>query len=1664
MPDAKPPLLMPPEKEDIEAIRASALFDADWYQKTYPDVTALGMDPAEHYLWLGGRLERKPSPAFDSADYLRHNTDVAESGFNPLFHYERWGREEARPGGLAADPDGVPDIHRSTFHAKRPYPFMAPAALDAVHESYLRKKMTRGATHSGRVVFTAITGGYGTLQYHEHLMDDCDYCAFIDSGPVGGAQVYDVRGIAYFDDDAVRMARFVKTHPHMMVPQYKIAVWIDGNILIRGDISGLIDDFERSGLPVAAVPNPLRKSVYAEAKECMRRGKDDAGVVGSQMARYRGAGFGGDDLIESNLLMYRLDHPQLAPFLSAWWAEIERGSRRDQLSINYAMAQTGVKWFPLTQRPDSARNHPALALFKHGSNPCPHVPKPALPRYCDVMDERIARQADRHVDVVVCVHDALDVVKLCLESVCANRNAERHRLIVVDDGSNEETRAWLRDFASRHDRVNLIRHERAMGYTKAANAGLRATHSDMAVMLNSDTIVAGPWIEKLLDAAFSNAGVGIVGPLSSAASHQSIPNHQGVNHQTAINDLPEGYSVSDMNAWCERQAPAALVPRVPLVHGFCMALTRDVIEAVGYFDEAHFPSGYGEENDYCFRAVDRGFSLAVATHTYVYHKKSQSYAGDKRVALSHAGNTKVRDLHGAERFLRAVRSVDSNPHLERMRTLAWDLFGGHPSSSESGCAQAALSPATRSSVFGRKLLAILKADAPAGFGEAVMASEAALERASARMRKKRQRPLVSIVMPTYNRADVIVDAIQSVIEQDYGNWQLFVCDDASTDNTGSVVARFDDERIHYLKLPKGGAAAARNAGLAQARGGIIAYLDSDNCWHPRYLSRMVVVLLERPGHSAVYGNFIDYKVDETSVASIKSFVRPAFDQERLLRKNYIDLNTFVHRRELYDVFGGFNEALTRRQDYDLIIKYTWLRDPVRADQLLALYQRNPALRQITTEAALDHSCVQIIGNSISQYLAQGLPKPGARQVKRVTILSWDLCRNHFSKPFALAEALSKSYDVQLVSFRFFDEEIFPPLKDVSPRFETVYLPGPKFPDFFEAMDKAVEAIDGDVIYVVKPRLPSLGTALLANARHGTPIILEINDLETVVASPTARDRHRETAFDSVDLADPELLNPYSDPWSHIMDPIAKTLPVLATHNKFIDAHFGHRCLYMRNLKDEAVYDPALYDREAVRAELGFAPDDRIILFGGMVRRHKGIYELIDLVERLGDARYKLLFVGSRVTPDQTQLIEKFGHRVRVLPPQDRVAMARINLAADLVILWLDPDVPASHAQMPYKATDALAMKTPIIANDISDLGDLGRQGYLRLVPFGDWDAMALTIEKLFSDQAKTAAMREAGRRLYLRQFSYAAARADFALMLHRVQGTDAGPLPAATAFARRFDDFRRTVTGPDLVEAAAPASSRRPAPTRLKIDGHGEAPEDASIVALDVTTLDRLSHRDPEGVAIVMPSIDTATALATARLLVRRAGLKTTVFVVEDTLRQGFIRTLNATAARLEVKYVVYLAEDAFPGADWLKLAHARLEDSGKGLLAFNCGKWHGRIAAFGMVRKAWVETLYGGPVLYPAYRSHRADNEVTVIARATDQFVYAPECVLTEIDARKAFRTSEAEAGNFTEDDKRLFIRRFDAAFDGLAPQPRLEALRDEYLNQRKLRERAERREPAES
>ena len=658
----------------------------------------------------------------------------------------------------------------------------------------------------------------------------------------------------------------------------------------------------------------------------------------------------------------------------------------------------------------------------------------------------------------------------------------------------------------------------------------------------------------------------------------------------------------------------------------------------------------------------------------------------------------------------------------------------------------------------------------------------------------KDRPLVSIIMPTFNRGDIIAQAIRSVRDQRYTNWELLICDDGSSDNTFTVVEQFADPRILLMKLDHQGAAGARNEGMKQAKGEYFAYLDSDNLWHPSHLEMLVGRLHQHTGHFCIYAKYIDVVMDGDQYR-LKRAKSIEFYFERLAEKNYIDLNSFVHRATLYRHFGGFTSTLARQQDWDLVLKYAFLRDPLYADVFLALYRRNKAWNQLTAIAeAQTNSTTLAVQANLAGYYRQGLPTSTLPQnPRKVTIVTWDICRNHFSKAYNVAEALARggAFQVQLIGFRFFEESIFPPYENEEPPFETLYLEGRTLPEFEDAYAQALLAITGDVVYCVKPRFPSLGLGLLANFHFGTPLIMEANDFESHVAQPGKTIDDRPLTLDLVDPSDVELRNPHSVLWSRVMDEFAKSLPLITTHNKNLDAHYGHRAFYIRNLKDEQHYNPDRYDREAIRRELGYTPEDRVILFGGLLRKHKGIYELIELARSLGDPRYKVLFVGSRVSPDQERLARDHQSEVKVLPPQGRNHMAQINYASDLVILWLNPAIPASHYQMPYKFTDAIAMQVPVIANDISDLGDLGRAGYLKVVPYGGVELLQEAVQEVFAKPEETRRMVEYARKLYLRQFSYQAARSNFEI-LYDCALREKRALPAAASFAEFYSRVHRT--------------------------------------------------------------------------------------------------------------------------------------------------------------------------------------------------------------------------------------------------------------------------------
>ncbi|MCP1845647.1 GT2 family glycosyltransferase [Bradyrhizobium sp. USDA 4524] len=577
--------------------------------------------------------------------------------------------------------------------------------------TYQRAVQARGTKRGRIAVVTAIIGPFDALLLPYHLEPSIDYFCVTDS-VTDGYGVYRLIECPLADADARRSARYIKTNLLRLFPGYDFVVWSDANVLLRAKVTDYVAATEASGCPVGAIPHPTRRSYLEEAAAAVELKLDDESVINAQMASYEGVeGLDKTNLIETNFMVVDARKQETKQFMQRWWNELNKYSRRDQLSINYSLLITNVKWHPLLSEFMSVRDASDFSLFRHGLNdwgPKPHIysswhqPNRNDGHLLPLFDEHRYMKAagTLDLDVVVCVFNALDDVRLCLASVVEALRGRGH-LIIVDDASDNETATFLQEFA-RKQRATIVRHEERLGYTCAANAGVRAGNNRNVLLLNSDTIVPAGALEKLSDALDRDALLGIVGPLSNAASSQSVPSTVGTTSQTAINQLPPGMTAEDMDLLLERIWDGRIV-RTPLIHGFCFCVKRSVFERIGFFDEQNFPRGYGEENDFCFRAADAGCDLGVLTSTYVFHAKSKSYAESERKELMTNGMASLIRKHTKSRVSRAVATMGAQPRLKSLQDHVQRLFETPKTAAE-----------TRGRLF---LLPALRSDGlPAGSG------------------------------------------------------------------------------------------------------------------------------------------------------------------------------------------------------------------------------------------------------------------------------------------------------------------------------------------------------------------------------------------------------------------------------------------------------------------------------------------------------------------------------------------------------------------------------------------------------------------------------------------------------------------------------------------------------------------------------------------------------------------------------------------------------------------------------------------------------------------------------------------------------------------------------------------------------------------------------------
>jgi glycosyltransferase involved in cell wall biosynthesis len=190
-------------------------------------------------------------------------------------------------------------------------------------------------------------------------------------------------------------------------------------------------------------------------------------------------------------------------------------------------------------------------------------------------------------------------------------------------------------------------------------------------------------------------------------------------------------------------------------------------------------------------------------------------------------------------------------------------------------------------------------------------------------------PLISIVVPTYNRSRLLREAVDSVRGQTYERWELVLVDDGSTDDTAAVFAGLDDPRMRVVRLEHtGNAASVRNAGLAAARGTYVAFLDDDDLWMH---SKLAVQLAGLQQSGCRWGYTAFDRIDEHGRTLIDPRVVPwrphrGWILEQLLRiEAIVPLPTVMAERSLLEEAGGFDETFRFCEDYEL-----WFRLAARA--------------------------------------------------------------------------------------------------------------------------------------------------------------------------------------------------------------------------------------------------------------------------------------------------------------------------------------------------------------------------------------------------------------------------------------------------------------------------------------------------------------------------------------------------------------------------------------------------------------------------------------------------------------------------------------------------------------------------------------------------------------
>lgn len=431
---------------------------------------------------------------------------------------------------------------------------------------------------------------------------------------------------------------------------------------------------------------------------------------------------------------------------------------------------------------------------------------------------------------------------------------------------------------------------------------------------------------------------------------------------------------------------------------------------------------------------------------------------------------------------------------------------------------------------------------------------------------------------------------------------------------------------------------------------------------------------------------------------------------------------------------------------------------------------------------------------------------------RVAVLAWDVGHNPFGRAHLLADLLRQRFDVEIWGSQFerYGANVWSPLRETT--IPVRRASGSSFPAYLDTMEDLAQRIDADAIYVSKPRLPSLAVGVLAKERWNRPLVVDVDDFEPSFFGESG-------GLAAADIrgmrGNDDLALPFGRLWTQACEHAVRSADQLTVSNLELEARYGG--VVVPHARDEARFDPERCDRTLTRQRLGLTEADRLILFGGTPRAHKGILDLLRALDRLGDRTIRLGVFASRELDELRREMGELERWVLPLPSPAFEDLPSLVAGADLTCALQTHGHPVSRFQMPAKVTDAMAMGVPCLVTPVAPLQALIDKDVLEV--FDGEVPLEERIREVFDNVDETTQRAGRAREVFLESYSYTAVRPLAVAAIERYLD-DPPPLaePLADLVTVTRDLFRPG--GPDRAPRmkTKPRSARRALPAGATYD------------------------------------------------------------------------------------------------------------------------------------------------------------------------------------------------------------------------------------------------------